>query len=91
MTTTLSIRLDADLKKETEDLFESIGLNMTTAITAFLRKAAEVGGIPFALRRQKPNSLEETLAAMEEARRIARDPDAPYCDDPSKLRDFLLS
>lgn len=91
MTSAVTIRIDADLKSEVEDLFDDIGLNMTTAITCFLKKCVESGSIPFTLARQKRSAREETLLAFEEAKRIAHDPLTPCCTDESKLHDFLLS
>ena len=34
-TTNVSIRLDVDLKRETEELFDALGINMTTALISF--------------------------------------------------------
>jgi len=70
-TTNVSIRMDTDLKRQAEDLFSDLGLNMTVAMTMFLRQAVRNQGIPFEVSRT-PNK--ETLAAMLEAEQIARDP-----------------
>ena len=70
-TTNVSIRMDVNLKKQAEELFADLGLNMTTAMTMFLRQAVRSQGIPFEISRA-PNT--ETVAAMMEAERIARDP-----------------
>ena len=70
--TNVSIRMDAQLKKQSEELFADLGLNMTVAMTMFLRQAVRTQGIPFEISRI-PNA--ETVAAMLEAERIARDPD----------------
>lgn len=43
----LTIRLDEDLKLQAEELFRELGLNMTSAITVFLRKAVREQRIPF--------------------------------------------
>jgi DNA-damage-inducible protein J len=90
MTTTLSIRMDEDLKAEAEEFFSDIGMNMTTAITCFFKKCLDVGEIPFKLGRKK-TPREITLEAIEEAKRLERDPKTPRCSDPAKLREFLLS
>ncbi|MCL2495441.1 MAG: type II toxin-antitoxin system RelB/DinJ family antitoxin [Oscillospiraceae bacterium] len=71
MTTSVSLRMDSELKRQAEELFSDLGLNMTTAMTMFLRQAVRTQGIPFGLSRI-PNA--ETLEAIEEGRRIARDP-----------------
>ena len=70
-TTNVSIRMDTDLKRQAEDLFSDLGLNMTVAMTMFLRQAVRKQGIPFEISRT-PNK--ETIAAMLEADRIALDP-----------------
>jgi len=63
--------MDTDLKRQAEDLFSDLGLNMTVAMTMFLRQAVRNQGIPFEISRT-PNK--ETLAAMLEAERVALDP-----------------
>lgn len=70
-TTNLSIRMDTELKKQAEQLFSELGLNMTTAFNIFLRQAVRQQGIPFEVSLNVPNA--ETIAAMEEADRISRD------------------
>ena len=62
-TTNINVRVDQDLKKEAEALFNDIGLNMSSAITMFLKSAVNYDGIPFEVRRM-PN--EETRAALTE-------------------------
>lgn len=47
MTTTM--RIDDDLKRESEIVFQDIGLNMTNAVTLFLRQVVKHRGIPFPL------------------------------------------
>jgi len=69
-TANVSIRMDVALKKQAEELFSDLGLNMTTAMTMFLKQAVRSQGIPFEISRV-PNT--ETLAAMLDAERIARD------------------
>lgn len=64
-TTNLTIRIDAELKKESEKLFKELGMNMTTAITTFLKQSIRQQGIPYPISKNIPN--EETLAALKEA------------------------
>lgn len=89
MTTTLTIRMDDSLKAEAEEFFDDIGMNMTTAITCFFKKCLAAGEIPFKLTRQSKH--ERLLAALKEAREVVNDPNAEYCDDPAKLKEFILS
>ena len=73
-TTNLTIRMDKELKEEAELLFSELGMNMTTAFTIFARQAVRQGKIPFEISLNVPNA--ETIAAIEEANRISRDPNA---------------
>ena len=50
-TTNVSIRINVHLKKQAEELFSDLGLNMTTAMTMFLRQAVRNQGIPFEISR----------------------------------------
>lgn len=43
----INIRMDDDLKKQADILFNELGLNMTTAFNIFVRQAVRQGGIPF--------------------------------------------
>ena len=70
-TTNLNIRTDKAIKEQADVIFAELGLNMTTAINIFLRTTIREHGIPFALKLDVPN--EETVAAIEEGRRIASD------------------
>lgn len=46
-TTSITIRMDENLKKQAEILFEDMGLNMTTAITMFAKAVVRQNKIPF--------------------------------------------
>ena len=50
-TTNLNIRIDEDLKRNAEILFYDLGLNMSSAITIFLKSAVDYLGIPFEIRK----------------------------------------
>lgn len=63
-TTNMSIRMDAELKKQAETMLSDMGLNMTTAMNMFLRQVVRQGKIPFEIATDIPNA--ETLAAMQE-------------------------
>ncbi len=72
-TSVLQTRVDTETKMEAESLFESLGLDITTAIRLFLRQAINQQRIPFDIVPPKYNFSEETLAAIDEARRISKD------------------
>jgi DNA-damage-inducible protein J len=46
-TTNLSIRMDRGLKDEADQVFNALGMNLTTAITVFVRQAVRQKKIPF--------------------------------------------
>ena len=70
----VSIRIDEDVKKASEELFGDLGLTLSAAVNVFLRQALRYGGLPFDVKVDVPNAT--TLAAMEEADRILRDRDS---------------
>ncbi len=70
-TTNISIRMDSELKAQADALFNELGMNITTAFNIFVRQALREGGIPFEISIHQPNR--ETVAAMLEAERIAKD------------------
>lgn len=45
----VTIRVDKNLKESAESLFSRLGMNMSTALHVFLRKAVNEDAIPFAV------------------------------------------
>lgn len=45
----VTFRVDKHLKESAENLFSRLGMNMSTALNVFLRKAVNEDGIPFAV------------------------------------------
>ena len=62
-----NIKIDPELKEQAQDLFESLGMNLTTAVNIFLRQAVREQAIPFRIGEPVPNA--ETLQAIRDARR----------------------
>lgn len=62
-----NIKIDQDLKQESQALFESFGLSLSAAIDMFLRQSVREQAIPFRIGTPAPNS--ETLKAIEDARK----------------------
>ena len=86
-TTNVSIRMDADLKVQADALFGELGMNMSTAFNIFVRQAVREGRIPFEITINQPNR--DTLAAMLEAERIAKDPSVKGYTDMNALFEEL--
>lgn len=63
-TVNMSIRMDKELKKQADEMFSNMGLNMTTAMNMFLRQVVRQGRIPFEIATDIPNT--ETVAAIKE-------------------------
>ena len=59
-----NLSLDPDLKREASILFSDLGMDLSTAVSVFLRQAVRVQGFPFVITRETPNA--DTLAAMNE-------------------------
>lgn len=66
-TTNITMRMDAELKKQAEQLFSELGMSMTTAFNIFLRQSVRQGKIPFEIALNTPNA--ETLAAIDDVKK----------------------
>ena len=47
--TNINIRIDSEVKSKAQEVLDSLGLDMTTAINIFLRQAIWQQGIPFSI------------------------------------------
>ena len=81
--TNISIRMDSDVKAQADALFNELGMNITTAFNIFVRQSLREGRIPFEISLNQPNR--ETVAAILEAERIARDPSVKGYTDMDEL------
>ena len=84
-----NISLDADIKKEAQELFADFGLDLTTAINLFLRQSIREQRIPFEVKRETPNA--ETIAAIQEAERMKAHPEEykSYSSFKDALKDVM--
>ncbi len=82
-TTNISIRMDSALKMQADALFGELGMNLSTAFNIFVRQSLREGRIPFDISLNRPNK--ETIAAMLEAKRIAKDPTVKGYNDLDEL------
>lgn len=85
----LTMRIDDELKKQAEELFNELGMNMTTAFTIFAKQAVREQRIPFEIAREIPN--QETIEAIKEVERMKKDPTIgkSYTDVDEMIKELL--
>ena len=66
------VRIDENLKKQASELFAQLGMDMSSAMNIFLRQRVLRGGLPFSV--ELPQYKPEVIEAMEEAKRISKNP-----------------
>ena len=79
--TNINIRVDSEIKKQAQEVFASLGLDMTTAINMFLRESIRQQGIPFPITTKKtpiPDCMEGKIW-------MAEDFDAP----PEDFKEYM--
>ncbi|WP_334329686.1 type II toxin-antitoxin system RelB/DinJ family antitoxin [Companilactobacillus sp. HBUAS59699] len=76
--------LDKDLVDQAEQVFNDVGLNTTSALTAFYKKVVATDGIPFKLTRLSPSEqLEREIQKKIDAGQYKK------IDSEEKLAKFL--
>lgn len=71
-TATVNVRVNPEVKRSAEEILESLGLSMSTAIEVFLRQVALTKGIPFSISIPKNESFAAEGAASTDSRDSAR-------------------
>lgn len=79
--------MDSDLKAQADALFNELGMNISTAFSIFVRQSLREGKIPFEISLNQPDC--ETLAALMEADRIAKDQTVKGYSDLDELFENL--
>ena len=82
----VSFRIDSDLKNRADALFSQLGLNMTTAFNIFLRQSVREGCIPFEITMNTPNA--ETVAAILESEALLKNSDTKRYTAEEALREL---
>lgn len=77
------IRIEETTKKQAVELLEGLGLNLSDAVNMFLKQVVLCNGIPFDVK--YPEFKPEVVEAMEEARKISRNPDVKGYSDVDEL------
>ena len=70
--TSMSIRLDSEVKEQAQQVFNNLGMDMTTAINIFLRQAIQYQGLPFDVRLEENRKLLEVLTDLDQNRNMSQ-------------------
>ena len=73
LTSSINVNVPSNVKEEATNLFNSLGLNMSTAINMFLAQCIKTSSIPFIIAEPKPNS--ELIHALKEADYMVKHPE----------------
>jgi len=68
----MSIRLDSEVKEQAQQVFNNLGMDMTTAINIFLRQAIQYQGLPFDVRLDESRKLLEVLTDLDQNRNMSQ-------------------
>ncbi|MDS9168473.1 type II toxin-antitoxin system RelB/DinJ family antitoxin [Streptococcus pneumoniae] len=68
----ISIRLDSEVKEQTQQVFSNLGMDMTTAINIFLRQAIQYQGLPFDVRLDENRKLLQVLTDLDQNRNMSQ-------------------
>ena len=70
----VQVKSDAETKTDVTNIYESLGLDLPTAIRIFFKKSIAVGGLPFELRN---DSISERWTVYNEARKSMQKNNVP--------------
>lgn len=87
----INVRVDPDLMRSAERLYEDLGLSVSTAINIFLKASINCGGLPFELKRDIPNN--DTIEALSEYAEMIEHPEKykSYATIEEAVKDVLES
>ena len=77
--TTVNFRMDEDLKRQAEQVFEEMGMNMTTAFTIFAKTVVRQRRIPFEISadpfwsESNQSHLRKSIASLEKGNGVDQD------------------
>lgn len=87
MEETISVLIDSDIKNEAAFILQQYGLDISSAVNLFLHQCVLRRGFPFDV--TLPSYKRKTLAAMEEAKKISKDPSIKGCSSIEELNKVL--
>lgn len=82
---TVAVRVDDQLKDDATELFQSLGLDMSTAVKMFLIQSVKTQSIPFEIKNKSFISDEEFQKLVELKSKGIR----VRADDPESVKEFF--
>lgn len=67
-----TIRIDDDLKKDADRMFDEVGMNTSVAVRIFLTRFVKTGKFPFEIETTSFQPNEETLEAFQETDKLIK-------------------
>ena len=66
LTSVINVNVPVEVKEEANNIFNSLGLNMSTAINMFLKRTIYERGIPFDVKQQPSPDFLETCKELDD-------------------------
>lgn len=66
LTSVINVNVPVEVKEEANNIFNSLGLNMSTAINMFLKKTIHERGIPFEVKQQPSHDFLENCRELDD-------------------------
>lgn len=76
-----TIRIDDDLKKEADEMFDEVGMNTAVAVKIFLTRFVKTGKFPFEIETLDYQPNKETQEAFKETEEMIRQDDLNNTED----------
>lgn len=90
LTSAINVNVPTEVKEESNNIFNNLGLNMSTAINMFLKRVIYERGIPFEVK--EPTPSKEFLEALQELDYMEKHPEEYKSYSNMKdLKEALLS
>ena len=90
-TKNVTFRLDETLKKQAEIIYESMGLNISTALQLFITQTVNRGSIPFSIEADGTARYKAyVLRELAESKKEALDPGTTLEDHDDFLREWEI-
>ena len=83
------INIDEDLERSASEVLNELGLDLSSAVSMFLKQVDLRHGIPFEIK--VPEYKQEVLDAFDEAEKISNDPNVKAYDNVDEMFEEILA